>query len=240
MDETNFDSVWSSLETMSTTELTDFVKEHTHDLTSCDFCNELWEDEHESLVGWLFSGGYVDQSPSSSPELILAMCDAIDVIWVTVEDWEPGQACTSDLMRLSQFEACTAETYEKLLEGFDWRFFRDSDWEIDDIREFLTPRASLPNLPANFNSQAVELFHDVRHMDAGDVEKCQECQGLIQELLLNGGQQPLRIETVDVISVRENPALRSTPAPNFCTSCGTVRTEGAKYCGSCGSPFLDA
>lgn len=186
MGDNNFDSVWASLETMSAPELADFIRSHTHDLTSCDFCNELWEDESQSLVGWLLTGGSQYQSPDSSPELVVAMCESIDVIWETVESWESGQACTSDLMLLSKFEACTAETYEKLLEGFDWRFFRDNGWNIQDLREFLIPRASLPNLPVNFNSQAIEQFHDSRHIDDGDFESCEACQDLLQELVLVG------------------------------------------------------
>lgn len=60
------------------------------------------------------------------------------------------------------------------------------------------------------------------------------------KIFSHGSQESFDIEFVEVMSAREMVSPKSSPAKGFCTSCGTLRPEGAKYCGSCGSPFIDA
>ena len=53
----------------------------------------------------------------------------------------------------------------------------------------------------------------------------------------HGSQQSFDIDIIEVTSAREVSGPKSTSPIRFCTSCGTPRPEGAKFCASCGERF---
>jgi hypothetical protein len=190
MEQEDFELIDSQLETMTDSEIVAFIKAHTHDLTTCDYCNWIYEeDPPQSIIGDLLDRYELGllSTPEPSDKVIVAMCNAVGTIWETVETWDVGLLAMNDLMRLTLFPACRAECYEMIVAGFDWTFFRDHEWDFDEITDFLRARASLPNATDKFIKGILNEFHmnPEFHMNhgggSGYLNDCEECQTLLRE-----------------------------------------------------------
>jgi hypothetical protein len=183
MEQEDFELIDSQLETMTDSEIVEFIKSHTHDLTTCGYCEWIYEnDPPQSIVGDLLHRYELGSlsNPEPTDQVVVAMCDAVDKIWETVETWDTGLLAMTDLMRLTLFPACKAQSYERIVAGFDWTFYRDHEWGLDEITDFLRARASLPNATNKFIKGVVNEFHMNPH-GGSDISSCEECQSLLRE-----------------------------------------------------------
>jgi len=177
MDEEEFDSELSTLDSLEESAVLDFLSRHFHDPTTCNFCSDLMDDMSESVVTEVL-GRYREISAGPPVRVVEALCSALGPIDVGQRRYGLGPPMT-ELFQLTKLPECAESVYEKVVSSFSPSFYNEVEWTLEDVKKFVLERAQLPNAPIDFAKRAVQAFHDCRHL--GPVEACTDCQPIIRQ-----------------------------------------------------------
>ena len=177
MDEDEFDAELSTIDSLSEPEVLGFLNRHHHVYTSCDFCSDLMHEYGDGTI-WELLRRYEDAGISPPSAVVEAMCSlTLGPLSEALHETGNGYPM-HELVHLTKLADCTIETYEHLNQLWDVRWYREQEWSMKEVQEFVLERAKLPNTPVDFANRATAAFHDWMHV--GDFGPCQECQDHIQ------------------------------------------------------------
>lgn len=178
MDEDEYEAELSTIDSLSESDVLDFLTRHHHDWTSCDFCSELMHEGDGSIVLALLYR-YQSSEANIPSKVVEAMCSAT-VGPITEGDLATGNGPPmGELIALTKMPECTPSAYEDVIYSFSPRWYREQDWTLDDVKAFVLERAGLPNAPADFAKRATDAFHGCWH--PGPFEACYECQDVMRQ-----------------------------------------------------------
>lgn len=176
MDDIDFDEEFERMESLPEEGVGDFVIKHSHDLTACSFCEQLFDEYGQSVVAFFLAERYSRGLYEPSADTVKQMCEALPTMYGGIES---TAASIEELIDLTRLPDCTPSTYTALLREMTPGFFNHVEWNFEDVKTFLSQRASLPNAPANFVSEIASWFHLMSHDEP--FERCHDCRSLLRD-----------------------------------------------------------
>lgn len=175
MENPDFDEEFSRMESLAEEDVKNFIVRHSHDLTSCSFCEGLFDEYGQSIIAFLLTERYMSGLFEPSADTVKQMCESLPVIYGGIES---TAARIEELLDLTRLPDCTSSTYSALLGEMTPGFFNHVEWNLEELSEFLRQRATLPNAPKEFSSEIVSWFHMMSHGDS--LETCQTCESVLR------------------------------------------------------------